>query len=232
MRPLLPAIVLLAILGAPRVTSGIAQPLPPPRPAETKNPSSGSQLSEPGQGQALETQLSECRGILGELGVRFEPQAIARDGDCVVEDPVRLSGLPGGVLVEPPALMTCRMAEALARWTTEVVTVQATNLLQARPSALVLGTTYECRPQRNGAKLSEHAFGNGVDLVGIRFPERAAVTIGMHPADSAAVAFETAIRTGACAHFTTVLGPGSDADHGDHLHLDLRSRKGGYRICQ
>jgi hypothetical protein len=29
-----------------------------------------------------------------------------------------------------------------------------------------------------------------------------------------------------------VLGPGSDAFHDDHLHLDLAERRGGYRLCQ
>jgi hypothetical protein len=33
-------------------------------------------------------------------------------------------------------------------------------------------------------------------------------------------------------HFTTVLGPGSDAAHAHHLHVDLARRRGGYRMCQ
>ena len=35
-----------------------------------------------------------------------------------------------------------------------------------------------------------------------------------------------------CARFTTVLGPGSDWYHEDHVHLDLAERRNGYRICQ
>jgi hypothetical protein len=35
-----------------------------------------------------------------------------------------------------------------------------------------------------------------------------------------------------CARFTTVLGPGSDWYHEDHVHLDLAERRSGYRICQ
>jgi len=35
-----------------------------------------------------------------------------------------------------------------------------------------------------------------------------------------------------CARFTTVLGPGSDWYHEDHIHLDLSERRSGYRICQ
>ena len=36
----------------------------------------------------------------------------------------------------------------------------------------------------------------------------------------------------ACARFSTVLGPGSDWYHEDHIHLDLMERRGNYRICQ
>ena len=35
-----------------------------------------------------------------------------------------------------------------------------------------------------------------------------------------------------CARFTTVLGPGSDGYHEDHIHLDLMERRNNYRICQ
>jgi len=36
----------------------------------------------------------------------------------------------------------------------------------------------------------------------------------------------------ACTRFSTVLGPGSDWYHEDHIHLDLTERRGNYRICQ
>jgi hypothetical protein len=36
----------------------------------------------------------------------------------------------------------------------------------------------------------------------------------------------------ACRRFSTVLGPGSDWYHEDHIHLDLMERRGNYRICQ
>ena len=35
-----------------------------------------------------------------------------------------------------------------------------------------------------------------------------------------------------CARFSTVLGPGSDWYHEDHIHLDLMERNNNYRICQ
>ena len=35
-----------------------------------------------------------------------------------------------------------------------------------------------------------------------------------------------------CARFSTVLGPGSDGYHEDHIHLDLMDRRNNYRICE
>jgi hypothetical protein len=40
------------------------------------------------------------------------------------------------------------------------------------------------------------------------------------------------LRKSVCARFTTVLGPGSDGYHEDHVHVDLAERRGGYRICE
>jgi len=42
---------------------------------------------------------------------------------------------------------------------------------------------------------------------------------------------ENVLRS-ACARFSTVLGPGSDGYHEDHIHLDLMERRNNYRICQ
>ncbi len=35
-----------------------------------------------------------------------------------------------------------------------------------------------------------------------------------------------------CTRFTTVLGPGSDWYHEDHIHLDLAQRRNNYKLCQ
>jgi hypothetical protein len=38
----------------------------------------------------------------------------------------------------------------------------------------------------------------------------------------------------ACGWFTTILGPGSDPAHADHLHVDIQQHGSSdrYRICQ
>ena len=47
-------------------------------------------------------------------------------------------------------------------------------------------------------------------------------------------AFGAALRIAACGWFTTILGPGSDEAHHDHLHVDIEQHGSSdrYRICQ
>jgi len=44
--------------------------------------------------------------------------------------------------------------------------------------------------------------------------------------------FREGLRKSTCARFHTVLGPGSDGYHEDHVHVDLAERRSGYRMCQ
>ena len=40
------------------------------------------------------------------------------------------------------------------------------------------------------------------------------------------------VREAACGPFKTVLGPGTDADHATHFHLDMAARRGGATYCK
>jgi hypothetical protein len=203
-------------------------PLPPPRPPE---------MAAAPAAADTEADLIEdiaCHERLVQLGVRFEPLSPIVNGACGARRPIRVLRLSDGIEIAPPVTLTCDAAEALARWSAEVVTAEAARHLEAKPSRIAIGTSYECRGQnhRPDAKLSEHAFANGIDVSGFEFGKGKSITVGALPAEAPEGRFLAAVRGGACTHFTTVLGPGSDAAHGDHLHLDMRGRKAGYRICQ
>ena len=80
-----------------------------------------------------------------------------------------------------------------------------------------------------GAKMSEHGRANALDIRAIRLKSGQVV----RPTDpGVSEDFRSAMRTSVCARFTTVLGPGSDGYHEDHIHVDLAERHSGYRICQ
>ncbi len=80
-----------------------------------------------------------------------------------------------------------------------------------------------------GAKLAEHGRGNALDISAIKLGNGALFNL-TDPLVSKP--FREQMRALACGRFTTVLGPGSDAYHSDHIHLDLAERTRGYRICQ
>jgi hypothetical protein len=206
-------------------------PIPPPRPVEVAAPAPSAPAAAKPEAVAEE---SACEERLVKLGLRFEPIPAITNGQCGAPHPLRVTHLPEGLEVSPPATLVCPAAEALSRWTKEVVAAEAGRHLEAQPTRIAIGTSYECRNQNRQAngKLSEHAFANGVDISGFEFKGRKAVQIGDHPAETPEALFQAAIRTQACAYFTTVLGPGSDPSHATHLHFDLRGRGHGYRICQ
>ena len=87
---------------------------------------------------------------------------------------------------------------------------------------------YECRGRNRvpGAKLTEHATGNAIDLAAFVFAGGRTLVIGRDQDDAL-----EGVKGGACARFRTVLGPGADSSHKDHLHLDMRIRK-SMTICQ
>ena len=58
------------------------------------------------------------------------------------------------------------------------------------------------------------------------------VKSGWRSADASEANFLRAVGGAACEQFTTVLGPGADAAHQDHLHFDLARHSKGRRVCR
>jgi hypothetical protein len=224
---------------APRDLKPVDHPLPPPRPADLGGPAPSEPYGPPIPPELLaaaapDPEAAGCRERLEKLGVRFEARPRIADGACGAAEPVRVTALSPSLALSAPSTMVCPVAEALARWAAEAVEPAAREHLDDRPKRLAIGTGYECRGQRDGqgAKLSEHAFANAVDIMGFEFEKRPAIPVAPHPDGSPPDRFQDAVQARACAFFTTVLGPGSDAAHADHLHLDLRQRKRGATLCQ
>jgi hypothetical protein len=201
-----------------------------PRPA---HPSLSSEAGEPrlspgGIPTACRLRLTPDRAVFEPLG------AIAGAGECGGPDIVLLKRvitkdhLP--VEITPAATLRCEMAEAIVDWVREDIVGRATDLGSV-PAGIETLDSFECRSQNRvaGAKLSEHGRANALDISAIRLESGRLA----QPTDSAVSKdFRIAMRTSLCARFTTVLGPGSDGYHEDHIHVDLAERRSGYRICQ
>jgi len=96
-------------------------------------------------------------------------------------------------------------------------------------------SAYSCRGMNGNphAHISEHAFGNALDIAAFTFADGRTVTVkGGWRGLPEEQGFLRDIQGGACQMFNTVLAPGSNSHHADHFHVDLMRRSSGRVICQ
>jgi hypothetical protein len=230
-----------------------AVPLPKPRPAEAPAAETGPAAAEPppeapSNGKPAEQaapapqpsprpapQPSACRQALTEaIAIAPSIPDIHGVGGCGGEDLVRLEAivLPDGrhVSVKPAAILRCPMASELADWIRKDIAPLTANL-GSTISDLDNFDSFECRGRNRivGARLSEHGRANALDVRAFKLANGRSISLTDRtvPRDLR----ETVLHS-VCARFSTVLGPGSDWYHEDHIHLDLMERRNNYRICQ
>jgi hypothetical protein len=224
-------------------------PLPKPRPAEAPSAAPGKPAAEaqqaapqngkPGE-QAAPTpqpapQPSACRLALTEaIAIAPSIPDIRGVNGCGGEDLVRLEAivLPDKrqVSVKPAAILRCTMATALADWIRNDIAPLAVGL-GSTVSGLDNFDSYECRGRNRiaGARLSEHGRANAIDIRAFKLANGRSISLTDRTVPRELR--ETVLHS-VCARFSTVLGPGSDWYHEDHIHLDLMERRNNYRICQ
>jgi len=211
-------IILLMAVTAPAAAEDI--PLPRPRPAAAP-----TVAAEP----------SPCQQRLAASGrVVFSPlPPLAGPGACGAPDVVRLEAVAmpdrSRVALEPPPTLRCTLAAAVVDWVRDEIGPAAAGL-GAPLREIENYDSYDCRGMNrvSGAKLSEHGKANALDIRSLKLADGKVVRL-----TDVAVArsFRERIRASACARFMTVLGPGSDGYHEEHVHVDLAERNGDYRIC-
>ncbi len=213
-------IILLVATAAPAAAHDI--PLPRPRPAALPP---ADAPSEP----------SPCQQRLAASGhVVFSPlPPLTGPGGCGAPDVVRLEAVVmpdrSRVALDPPPTLRCTMAAAIGDWVREELGPAAASL-GAPLRAIENYDSYDCRGMNRvqGAKLSEHGKANALDIRSLKLADGKVV----HLTDVAvARSFRERIRASMCSRFMTVLGPGSDGYHEEHVHVDLAERHGDYRIC-
>ena len=236
---------------APRATvrrAAVPVPLPKPRPAdapsaERDKPDKEQQASPPnGKPDQQATpapqptpQPSACRLALTDaIAIAPSIPDIRGAGGCGGEDLVRLEAI---VLpdkrqdsVKPAAILRCTMASRLADWIRNDIAPLAERLGSAI-SNLDNFDSFECRGRNGivGAQLSEHGRANALDVRAFKLANGS--TISLTDRTVPRELRETVLHS-ACTRFSTVLGPGSDWYHEDHIHLDLMERHNNYKICQ
>jgi hypothetical protein len=170
-----------------------------------------------------------CMQVLREAGVQVERAPDRDDGGfCVVRGAVRITGgavtpLPGNPVLQ------CPLAVRYVIWERQVLQPAAEEAFGSRVSSLNDVGSYSCRriygQTDPAARPSEHARANALDIGGMTLADGRRVSVledwpGDGPRGPEGRRFLTRIREGACRVFSTVLGPGYNAAHANHLHLD------------
>jgi hypothetical protein len=141
----------------------------------------------------------------------------------------------GPVAVKPAATLACPIVSALDRWLADSVQPAAQRWFGARVVEIRQISAYSCRGMNGNswAHISEHAFGNALDIAGFTLADGRQVSVkdgwrGL-PEEQG---FLRDVEAAACQQFSTVLAPGSNAYHYNHIHVDLMRRASQRAICQ
>lgn len=211
-------------LPMPRPTMPTEIPLPAPRPEMPRAEATAGPPTPSACMLRLTSDIAEIKAL---------PPIEGADG-CGITDPVMLSAVitkdKAKLAISPPVTLGCAMAEAVAKWLREDV-VTIANDFELPLAGLASGQGYQCRGRNGvlGAPVSQHGRGNALDIRAILLANGKR----LDPTDlGIAKELRERIKLGTCAHFTSVLGPGSDGHHEDHIHLDVAERRGGHRLCQ
>jgi hypothetical protein len=185
-----------------------------------------------------------CAARLATLGISVEaasPPGQSSAATCGIADPVRLHSVVDPAMPErriafpEKPLLACAMAERFARFSADIVAPLALGVFGKELASVGTGPGYECRPRnrQSGAKTSSHGQGLAVDIAQLELHGGVRVVVEK-PGGAEAARLLAGLRAAACGVFSTVLGPGSDAAHANHIHVDMeaRGRDGRSKFCQ
>jgi hypothetical protein len=141
----------------------------------------------------------------------------------------------GPVAVKPAATLACPIVSVLEHWLADSVQPAAQRWFGARVVEIKQISAYSCRGMNGNshAHISEHAFGNALDIAAFTLSDGRRISVkdgwkGL-PEEQG---FLHDVQGAACQQFTTVLAPGSNVYHYDHIHVDLMRRASRRLICQ
>jgi len=141
----------------------------------------------------------------------------------------------GPVEVSPPATLACPIVAALDQWIGTSVQPAAMRWFRQPVVEIKQISAYSCRGMNGdpNAHISEHAFGNALDIAEFDLADGHVIKVqyGWHgtPEEQG---FLHDVQSAACDQFSTVLAPGANVYHYNHIHVDLMRRTSGRRICE
>jgi hypothetical protein len=148
-------------------------------------------------------------------------------GSCGVPDAVSVTSV-SGIALSQPATINCKTASALNGWVagSAMPTIGKTG---GGLKSLKVAAHYACRTRnhKRGARLSEHAKGNAIDIAAFRLADGSAITVLDDWNNTRRGKILKELHKTACGPFGTVLGPKSDRHHRDHFHFDVADYRSG-----
>jgi len=190
---------------------------------------------EPWRAQAEEACLSQR--LVQPSAYMALTSKIDGPGACGMDHPFKVSAFNNGAVgLKSKVTLACPIIPQIDSWLDEIVR-PAAQMYFGVPLADIKAGSYSCRPRNNqsGAKTSEHAFGNAMDVMAFVLADGREINVERGwRGDPSEQEFLREAFVGACRYFTTVLAPGSDAFHYNHIHIDLARHdpRGARRICK
>jgi hypothetical protein len=139
------------------------------------------------------------------------------------------------VELKPAATLACPIVSALDRWVSEGVQPAALHWFGVPVTQIKQISAYSCREMVGSGTdhISEHAFGNALDVAGFTLADGRTISVvkGWHGSPEEQ-GFLHDVQLYACETFNTVLAPGYNAAHYNHIHVDLMRRASGRRPCR
>ncbi|OSP56483.1 extensin family protein [Pseudoruegeria sp. SK021] len=185
------------------------------------------QVRSPGKGGT--SGKGATGGLCGVSGLSGRPIApiAAKTAGCGLSDGVLITAVDG-IALSQPATLDCPTAQALLTWVRGGLK-PAVGRTGGGVQEIQVAAHYSCRPRNNqaGAKVSEHGRGRAIDISGIALRNGVYMTVLTGWKDPAQGKVLRSMHSSACGVFGTVLGPGADRHHQDHLHFDTARYSGG-----
>jgi hypothetical protein len=141
----------------------------------------------------------------------------------------------GPVELKPPATLACPLVSMLDQWIDSAVQPAALHWFRQSVVEIKQISAYSCRGMNGNpnAHISEHAFGNALDVAEFTLADghKVSVQYGWHgtPEEQG---FLHDVQSAACDDFTTVLAPGANVYHYNHIHVDLMRHYNSRHICE
>lgn len=135
----------------------------------------------------------------------------------------RLAGDNGSFSLANLGPVACPLAGAFAGWARFGVDRAARQLLGSGLARIETMGSYSCRNVAGTSRLSAHSRAEAIDVGAFVLADgrRISVKNGWSGASEQERAFLRTVHESACKRFGTVLGPGYNAAHADHFHVEL-----------